>query len=225
MRVRIEGYVLPIDREDDLVYEFMLVPWFDACSHAPQPAANQMVHVIPEAPIRIERSFDFVSVTGSLRPGLESGSATALPASRSRPRSTVWTMPNFSSSGCANTIATSPPACPLRSKHILPAKGTSPMRTESYSCPNEASTTVDASDEVLDAAYARGFEMGASAERDRLCAALGAPGINGCSWRMLAVLELAVEEPAMPASALAAMVIANVAGQVGCGQHDSGNFR
>lgn len=69
--VRIEGYVLPIDREEELVYEFMLVPWFGACSHAPQPAANQMVHVIPAEPIRIERTFDFVVVTGTLKPGLE----------------------------------------------------------------------------------------------------------------------------------------------------------
>lgn len=69
--VRIEGYVLPIDREQDVVYEFLLVPWLGACSHAPQPPPNQMVHVIPSEPIRIARAYEFVSVTGKLRPELE----------------------------------------------------------------------------------------------------------------------------------------------------------
>jgi hypothetical protein len=69
--VRIEGYVLPIDRAQDLVYEFLLVPWLGACSHAPQPPPNQMVHVIPSVPFRIARAYDFVSVTGTLRPELE----------------------------------------------------------------------------------------------------------------------------------------------------------
>lgn len=69
--VRIEGYVLPVDRERDLVYEFLLVPWLGACSHAPQPPPNQMVHVIPSVPFRIERAYEFVSVVGTLRPELE----------------------------------------------------------------------------------------------------------------------------------------------------------
>lgn len=69
--VRIDGYVLPIDRDQDLVYEFLLVPWLGACSHAPQPPPNQMVHVIPSVPFRIDRAYEFVSVVGTLRPELE----------------------------------------------------------------------------------------------------------------------------------------------------------
>jgi hypothetical protein len=75
--VRIAGYVLPIDREQDLVYEFLLVPWLGACSHAPQPPPNQMVHVIPSVPFRIARAYDFVSVTGTLRPELERPSCSS----------------------------------------------------------------------------------------------------------------------------------------------------
>jgi hypothetical protein len=71
MPVRIEGYVLPVDREEDLVYEFLLVPWLGACSHAPQPPPNQMVHVIPSTPFRIAKAYDFVSVSGTLRPAVE----------------------------------------------------------------------------------------------------------------------------------------------------------
>ncbi|XIK03520.1 DUF3299 domain-containing protein [Mesorhizobium sp. AaZ16] len=69
--VRIDSYVLPIDRDRDLVYEFLLVPWLGACSHAPQPPPNQMVHVIPSVPFRIERAYEFVSVVGTLRSELE----------------------------------------------------------------------------------------------------------------------------------------------------------
>lgn len=69
--VRIEGYVLPIDRDQNLVYEFLLVPWLGACSHTPQPPPNQMVHVIPSVPFGIDRAYEFVSVLGTLRPELE----------------------------------------------------------------------------------------------------------------------------------------------------------
>ncbi|MGC4023786.1 MAG: DUF3299 domain-containing protein [Mesorhizobium sp.] len=70
-QVRIEGYVLPIDRNEDNVYEFFLVPWLGACSHAPQPPPNQMVHVIPKTPLKIGRAYEFVSVSGSLHPEIE----------------------------------------------------------------------------------------------------------------------------------------------------------
>lgn len=86
------------------------------------------------------------------------------------------------------------------------------MRTDvvMYSGPDRGAGVPSA--EALDEAYARGFDIGATAERERLFTALGASGINGCPWRMLAILDLAGEEPAMPALALASMVIANVAG-------------
>ncbi len=48
--IRIEGYMLPVDREGDKVYEFLLVPYAGACSHMPQPPANQMIHVFPAQP-------------------------------------------------------------------------------------------------------------------------------------------------------------------------------
>ncbi|WP_342634093.1 DUF3299 domain-containing protein [Mesorhizobium tamadayense] len=82
--VRLEGYVLPIDREQDLVYEFLLVPWLGACSHAPQPPPNQMVHVIPSAPFRIAHAYEFVSVIGTVHslPGLHLVSGRPRPPSR-----------------------------------------------------------------------------------------------------------------------------------------------
>lgn len=44
-RVRIPGYLLPLDMSNDKVTEFLLVPTVGACIHVPPPPANQMVYV------------------------------------------------------------------------------------------------------------------------------------------------------------------------------------
>ncbi|MBX3578165.1 MAG: DUF3299 domain-containing protein [Rhizobiaceae bacterium] len=69
--IRIEGYLLPVDREEDRVYQFMLVPWVGACSHMPQPPVNQMVLVTPSTPYRLAEAYEPVAVTGTLRTGVE----------------------------------------------------------------------------------------------------------------------------------------------------------
>ncbi|RVC72731.1 DUF3299 domain-containing protein, partial [Mesorhizobium sp. M4A.F.Ca.ET.022.05.2.1] len=50
--IRLAGYALPVDREGDLVYQFLLVPWTGACSHMPTPPPNQIVLVTPAHPYR-----------------------------------------------------------------------------------------------------------------------------------------------------------------------------
>jgi hypothetical protein len=69
--VTIEGYLLPVDREEDLVYEFLLVPWVGACSHMPQPPVNQMVLVTPSTPYKLAEAYEPVTVTGTLKTGVE----------------------------------------------------------------------------------------------------------------------------------------------------------
>ncbi|WHO77207.1 DUF3299 domain-containing protein [Rhizobium sp. BT03] len=69
--VDLTGFILPIDQEGDLVYEFMLVPWAGACSHSASPAVNQLVHVYPEEPFRIARVYEAITVTAMLRPGFD----------------------------------------------------------------------------------------------------------------------------------------------------------
>lgn len=69
--VQLTGFILPIDREGDFVYEFMLVPWAGACSHTAAPPPNQLVHVVPQVSFHISKIYETVTVTGSLRPGLE----------------------------------------------------------------------------------------------------------------------------------------------------------
>lgn len=43
--VRIPGYMLPLQRDENGVIEFLLVPWVGACIHTPPPPPNQMIHV------------------------------------------------------------------------------------------------------------------------------------------------------------------------------------
>lgn len=69
--VEITGFLLPSDRDGSLVYEFMLVPTAGACSHAPQPAPNQVVRVTPERPFDADGSYQLVTVKGMLEPGFD----------------------------------------------------------------------------------------------------------------------------------------------------------
>ncbi|MER8393413.1 DUF3299 domain-containing protein [Mesorhizobium sp. M1340] len=69
--VQLAGYALPVDRDGDLVYQFLLVPWTGACSHMPTPPPNQIVLVTPAQPYRMSEAYQPVSVTGALQPGME----------------------------------------------------------------------------------------------------------------------------------------------------------
>ena len=65
-RVRIGGYVVPLDFDATKVKEFLLVPFVGACIHVPPPPANQIVYVRSEAGFDVKGSFDPVWVTGRL---------------------------------------------------------------------------------------------------------------------------------------------------------------
>ena len=45
-RVRLPGFVVPLETDAAEIAEFLLVPYFGACIHVPPPPANQTVHVI-----------------------------------------------------------------------------------------------------------------------------------------------------------------------------------
>lgn len=44
-KVRIPGFVIPIEQSESGVDELLLVPYFGACIHTPPPPANQIIHV------------------------------------------------------------------------------------------------------------------------------------------------------------------------------------
>jgi len=46
--VKIPGFVAPLDEANGVVGDFLLVPYFGACIHAPPPPVNQTVFVSPE---------------------------------------------------------------------------------------------------------------------------------------------------------------------------------
>jgi hypothetical protein len=69
--IQLAGYALPVDRDGDLVYQFLLVPWTGACSHMPTPPPNQIVLVTPAHPYKMSEAYQPVSVTGALKPDME----------------------------------------------------------------------------------------------------------------------------------------------------------
>jgi hypothetical protein len=66
-RVRIGGYVVPLDFEATSVKEFLLVPFVGACIHVPPPPANQIIYVKAEQGFEVGGSFDPVTVTGTIK--------------------------------------------------------------------------------------------------------------------------------------------------------------
>jgi len=65
-RVRIAGFVVPLEGESDQLREFLLVPYFGACIHVPPPPANQTIHVKLAKPLAGVRTMDALWVSGVL---------------------------------------------------------------------------------------------------------------------------------------------------------------
>ncbi|NOT72608.1 MAG: DUF3299 domain-containing protein [Hyphomicrobium sp.] len=66
-RVRIGGYIVPLDFEATNVKEFLLVPFVGACIHVPPPPANQIVYVKVEKGFEVSGTFDPISVVGTMK--------------------------------------------------------------------------------------------------------------------------------------------------------------
>ncbi|MEL6385838.1 MAG: DUF3299 domain-containing protein [Pseudomonadota bacterium] len=68
VKVRIPGYTVPFDFGPDAeIREFLLVPYFGACLHAPPPPPNQTVFVETEDAITIKDLAMAVWIEGTLR--------------------------------------------------------------------------------------------------------------------------------------------------------------
>jgi hypothetical protein len=65
-KVRLPGYVVPLEENKAGLTEFLLVPYFGACIHTPPPPANQIVHVWPKPGAKL-KSMDVVWVDGTLK--------------------------------------------------------------------------------------------------------------------------------------------------------------
>lgn len=65
-RVKMAGYIVPLEVGREGLSEFLLVPYFGACIHTPPPPANQIVFVRFDKPVRGYRTMDAVWVSGKL---------------------------------------------------------------------------------------------------------------------------------------------------------------
>lgn len=64
--VKIPGFVVPLEGDDQALTEFLLVPYFGACIHVPPPPSNQLVYVKFEQPVPVDSLYDAIWVTGVL---------------------------------------------------------------------------------------------------------------------------------------------------------------
>lgn len=68
-RIRIPGFVIPLERAGNNVSEFLLVPYFGACIHTPPPPSNQIIHVRISKPLANMRTMDTMWVSGVMHAG------------------------------------------------------------------------------------------------------------------------------------------------------------
>jgi hypothetical protein len=65
--VKVPGFMVPLEDDEDRVVEFLLVPYVGACIHTPPPPPNQIVHVTMADGKKTKVSFwDPVWVIGKL---------------------------------------------------------------------------------------------------------------------------------------------------------------
>jgi uncharacterized protein len=66
-RIRIPGFIAPLETKREGITEFLLVPYFGACIHSPPPPSNQTIHVFPAKPVKNLGMMDAVWVSGTLQ--------------------------------------------------------------------------------------------------------------------------------------------------------------
>jgi len=66
-RVSIAGFVVPLDGAREKTREFLLVPYFGACIHAPAPPANQVIHVMVSKDAAAVRLTPASLISGTIR--------------------------------------------------------------------------------------------------------------------------------------------------------------
>ena len=66
-RIRIPGFVVPLEGDGGTLREFLLVPYYGACVHSPPPPANQVIHVTRANWVKDLRMMDAIWVSGTLQ--------------------------------------------------------------------------------------------------------------------------------------------------------------
>lgn len=66
-KVKIPGFVIPLEGDANMVTEFLLVPYFGACIHVPPPPPNQIIYVNFPKGAPVQQLWDVVYVIGTLK--------------------------------------------------------------------------------------------------------------------------------------------------------------
>lgn len=66
-KVKIPGFVIPLEGDANTVTEFLLVPYFGACIHVPPPPPNQIIYVNFPKGAPIQQLWDVIYVIGELQ--------------------------------------------------------------------------------------------------------------------------------------------------------------
>ncbi len=69
-KIRLPGFIVPLDGNETHVTEFLLVPYFGACIHVPPPPANQIVHIYFPEGIEHDLLYDAIWIEGVMSAGL-----------------------------------------------------------------------------------------------------------------------------------------------------------
>ncbi len=65
--VRLPGFIIPLEaRQDGVMSEFLLVPYFGSCIHVPPPPPNQLVYVRMARRTTVQSIYDAYWITGKL---------------------------------------------------------------------------------------------------------------------------------------------------------------
>jgi hypothetical protein len=65
--VRLAGFAVPLEGDDNGVTEFLLVPYMGACVHVPPPPSNQIVYVRTREPLAFDMIYDALWVAGVIK--------------------------------------------------------------------------------------------------------------------------------------------------------------
>jgi hypothetical protein len=66
-QVKIPGFVIPLEGDENTVTEFLLVPYFGACIHVPPPPPNQVIYVKFPKGAPVQELWDIIYVVGELK--------------------------------------------------------------------------------------------------------------------------------------------------------------
>ncbi|WED22120.1 DUF3299 domain-containing protein [Vibrio sp. JC009] len=65
--VKIPGFVIPLEGDENVITEFLLVPFLGACIHVPPPPPNQIIYVRFKEGAPVQQLWDVVYIIGTLK--------------------------------------------------------------------------------------------------------------------------------------------------------------